>query len=103
MAGMVMNAGCLFDQIRNALKGPELARIAVGLRALQQGERDLVYLLPAEASLGSGCGQFQGVRAFVAIACAPLADGRSADAETSSDFGIGQSGVKHRDRLLAQV
>jgi len=103
MAGMIGDAEAFCDQIGDALKRPQLGRIAMSLRTLQQSGCQLMELFLAQARLGARRDQLEGFGPFLAIACAPLADGGAAHADTASDFGIGQVALKERQGFLAEA
>ena len=101
MARMVADAGLLGNQIGDARKGPELIVIALLLGACQQRLNQVLKLLLAEPTAGSGRLGLQAGQALILEALSPGADTRATDAQASADFSIREPLFEENGRLLA--
>jgi hypothetical protein len=102
VALVVSHPGVSFDDLGDSTKCPQLGRVALRPRSLEQGALDLAHLRRAQACSPTGAGTpLQRPRATLPPLLEPTADALAGDPKKATDIGLAEPLLEQLCRLPA--
>ncbi len=96
MAGVITNAGQLFDQSRHSRERPQLGLVTIGGRPFQEGIDQLLGLFRAQPAFGAGWTPArQGLHPAGLPGLLPTIAHLPSDSQTLDNLGHGATPVEH--------
>lgn len=102
MALVVGHPGLSFDDLGHSTKRPQLSRVALRPRSLEQGALDVTHLRRAQACRPTGAGTpLKRPRATLPPLLEPTADALARDPKKATDVGLAEPLLEQLCRLPA--